>query len=249
MQSLQESNRGVHNFRLVALTDAPEHRRKEVVARYPDFQFDFFPAKYVSWPEATLLRYEAYQPISHEVSSGADFVAHIDADMLVNGRLSNSLFRKLRNREVAFALHPGWYRPKNPISRAIYYLRASERRVSDRRVVEENGGLGHWEISKKSRAFVPLNRRADYVCGGFWIAKANFFPQLVENLAQRIQIDLENNVIARWHDESHVNAWCSENPAKRKILGPQYCFSRGNSNLFGKKNVIEAVRKGKNRVR
>ena len=44
-----------------------------------------------------------------------------------------------------------------------------------------------------------------------------------EILAERTKMDLGNEVIPLWHDESHMNKYMSENPPT-KILDPGYAY-------------------------
>jgi hypothetical protein len=103
------------------------------------------------------------------------------------------------------------------------------------------GSLGTWETRKKSSAYVPRNTRATYVCGGFWLAKKPDFIKLVTKLDSETDIDTTNGVVAKWHDESHLNKWASETGCT--VLDPSFCYDSSYDWLRGLPEVIRAVRK------
>jgi hypothetical protein len=47
---------------------------------------------------------------------------------------------------------------------------------------------------------------------------------MIEDLDSRINQDLENNVIAVWHDESHLNKFFIEHKNRVHTLGPEYAY-------------------------
>ena len=46
----------------------------------------------------------------------------------------------------------------------------------------------------------------------------------MKELDRRTTIDEKNNVIAVWHDESHLNCFYSETIEKVHTVGPEYAF-------------------------
>ena len=47
---------------------------------------------------------------------------------------------------------------------------------------------------------------------------------MAEVLADRVTKDLENDVIALWHDESQMNRYLIDNPPTLSLT-PSYCFA------------------------
>lgn len=47
--------------------------------------------------------------------------------------------------------------------------------------------------------------------------------RMVTRLARNVRIDTSNNLIAKWHDESHINRWFVENGAT--ALDPSWAYS------------------------
>ena len=228
------------------LTDSPtsvsQYSRQLGVTAVKVFEFPE-----ITWPAATLLRYEAYSVHRDEIQDGVDYVVHVDADMLLRSWPTARLWEQLDRAGVLLVRHPGYFRSRNPITRMIS-LDLGEM-VSDRRRLKFMGGLGDWETNPHSAAYVPRNQRRDYVCGGVWFATPQEFSRLTVKIAAQIRLDSEKGFIAKWHDESHLNQWAAENPSRHEVLGPEFCFVEGYRHLAGMEPVIEAVEKGTNRVR
>ena len=64
-------------------------------------------------------------------------------------------------------------------------------------------------------------------CGAFAVLRlCSYFAAylaLCRELKKRTDEDLQNNVIARFHDESQLNRLVAETPGKFRILPPDYC--------------------------
>ena len=64
-------------------------------------------------------------------------------------------------------------------------------------------------------------------CGAFAVIRlCSYFAAylaLCRELKKRTDEDLQNNVIARFHDESQLNRLVAETPGKFRILPPDYC--------------------------
>jgi hypothetical protein len=64
-----------------------------------------------------------------------------------------------------------------------------------------------------------------YVQGSFNGGTSTAYLALVRQLEKNIQADLDNNIIAVWHDESHLNRYVSDKHPK--VLSPAYAYSEG----------------------
>ena len=63
-----------------------------------------------------------------------------------------------------------------------------------------------------------------YWQGCLWGGRIPEVFDLMTELDRRTTIDEKNNVIAVWHDESHLNCFYSENKEKVHTVGPEYAF-------------------------
>ena len=77
-----------------------------------------------------------------------------------------------------------------------------------------------YERNKKSLAYIAYGIGDCYVQGAFFGGNTKAFIKMSETLANNIKTDLFNNIIAIWHDESHLNKYILFN--KIKILGLEY---------------------------
>lgn len=85
------------------------------------------------------------------------------------------------------------------------------------------GGRGTPETRKQSLAYVSPMEDMMYFAGGFNGGKTAIFLEMSKILSENIKKDLENNIIAIWHDESHMNRYFIDNPPTL-ALEPSYCY-------------------------
>jgi len=77
-----------------------------------------------------------------------------------------------------------------------------------------------YEKNPLSTAFISGDKGTHYFIGGLNGGKTENYLQMIRILKDNIKRDLENNIIAVWHDESHLNQYMiDKNP---KILGYEY---------------------------
>lgn len=94
------------------------------------------------------------------------------------------------------------------------------------------GTCGTPEYRKISTAAVPYGVTDQYFCGGFNGGDAKTFLRMADTLRQNIDKDTENNIIAKWHDESHLNKYLYENPPA-KVLTPSFCYPEDYAGQYG----------------
>lgn len=87
-----------------------------------------------------------------------------------------------------------------------------------------------YDRNPKSLAYVAPGEEGEYYfAGGFNGGSTKRFLEMSEVIADRVNKDLENNVIALWHDESQMNRYLIDNPPTL-ILSPSYCFAEEHMN-------------------
>lgn len=79
-----------------------------------------------------------------------------------------------------------------------------------------------FEKNPKSAAFVPREKFITYVYGGVNFGKTKPYLEYVNECLDGVERDLDNGVIAKWHDESHTNRYLSFHPEKCKVLYNNY---------------------------
>lgn len=191
------------------------------------------------WPMPTLLRYELLSNVQANIEGR--IIMHLDADMLFVSQVTKQdLNLAIGSKEIALIRHPGFFRPAG-VARIKFYLSNLNYLVRDVRSCLLIGGIGSWELARKSRAFVSRKKRKVYVCGGIWFGNRDSILKLCSMLSVRVNDDLAEGIIAKFHDESHLN-WYAAN-FNCEVNNPEYCFEESYPQLKGIKSKIVAVNK------
>lgn len=164
------------------------------------------------WPEATLLRYEFISQIENELNS--EFLMYLDSDMRVVGDIAEIVLKLGKSEGIGVVTHPGFFRPPG-IERVRFYMTSLPsllRDIKNSFLISKH--LGAWERNKLSTSFVQRGRRKSYVHGAIWFGYREDFVSMCKTLTTQTRIDLENDIIACWHDESHLNCYITKNRHK-----------------------------------
>lgn len=165
--------------------------------------------KNLGWPNNTLKRFDIFLRVEEELKS-FDFIFFMNANCKCVDKISEEEFLT-DDKGLIVVKHPG------------YYNVSIEKYDYDR--------------NAKSKAFIEKGKGLYYVCGGVNGGKAEAYLELVHVLQKWIQEDEENGIIAKWHDESHLNRYildCDD----YMILGPEYCYPENWKLPFKAKIVV-----------
>lgn len=221
---------GDDQFDFILLTD-----KEDFVPTVRLSSFNKVVISSLGWPWATLMRYHLI--VKHLSRAKSENVCYLDADSIVHYPFWRNLDMNRLQNGVALVRHPGFYRS----NRIKLYSSDFRFLLRDLKLICVEGALGNWEKRKGSRAYVPFLKRRDYVCGGVWLGRKKEILKMCSDLQKQVDIDLSKNLIARWHDESYLNAYKIN--TKTTILGPEYCHSIGLQNLVDLDVYVEAVTK------
>ena len=108
-----------------------------------------------------------------------------------------------------------------------------------------------YDRNPKSLAYVPAGQEGElYYAGGFNGGSTKRFMEMAEVLADRVTKDLENDVIALWHDESQMNRYLIDNPPTLSLT-PSYCFAEEQmyNSEYPYDAIIIALKKDHNELR
>jgi histo-blood group ABO system transferase len=164
----------------------------------------------------TLGRYKIFTNNSDTLSE-MDYLFYCDADMKFVGNVGDEILG-----ERVGTIHPGFFHNPNSSNVAL-------------------------EKRPQSLAYLPINTIKNYYAGGFNGGTSEEFLKMSKIISNNIDIDLEkHNIIAEWHDESHMNKYFYENNPSIE-LSPSYCYPESLSLPFEKK--LLALNKNHNEIR
>ena len=160
-----------------------------------------FSQEHLDWPYITLKRFEIINK-AREIISNHDWFVFIDGDALVVDRIEEEDF--FTDKPLFGVHHPCHYLKMPP----------------------HNQYPGAYEITENCNAAIDLDKYQPkvYYQGCFWGGKTPEVCAMIDELEYRVGDDLKRNVIALWHDESHLNKYFIENPNLVHTYGPEYAF-------------------------
>lgn len=146
------------------------------------------------WPYSTLMRFKIINKIKNKLKKYSHII-FIDADMYVNTPVTEEEF--FSHEKPLFGVKHDSYVNKP----------------------------GEFEFNKISTAAVSKeDDLSDYCVGAFWGGQTKDLLKLIEVLEKRVETDLKNNYIAKWHDESQLNKYFIENKSQVHVLDPSYAY-------------------------
>ncbi len=81
-----------------------------------------------------------------------------------------------------------------------------------------------YERRSKSTAHIGYQEGKHYYAGGFNGGSTKEFLKMSEKIANNVITDLNNGIVAIWHDESHMNRYLIDNPPTLSLT-PSYCYA------------------------
>lgn len=150
------------------------------------------------WPFGTLLRFSIFLQREENIKE-CDYLFFFNADAEFVKPITEDMIlpRKELGEDIVVVRHAGQY-DKSP-----------EEFTYDR--------------NPDSLAYIPQGAGKIYVCGGVNGGTSEAYLRMCHTLADRIQDDLNRNVIALWHDESHLNKYILEYDHYR-LLTPSFTY-------------------------
>lgn len=174
-------------------------------------KFDYSDAENVTityaykkgWPYDTLLRFEMFLQKQKELAE-FDYVYFFNANMQFINYVDLAEITPCQWHDGLVAgSHPG--------------------RRGD--VLAGNPDNFGYERRPESTAYVPYGQGKHYVCGAFNGGTSKDFLKMCKKLKANVQKDLDNNIVARVDDESHLNAYLIDK--EFLLCGRAYGFPEG----------------------
>lgn len=175
-----------------------------------------FEIEHEPWPMVTLKRFHYFTRHAAALRD-MDYLFYIDVDMRFVAPCGDEILPGTEQALVAVE-HPAFYRGHRGIgSRLIDRLTGG--RWSSRPLPHK---ALPFERNPRSRACISDPEHRVYYYGGFNGGEAPAFLAMADTLRVAVDEDLANGIVARWHDESHLNRYLCGRSAKR--LPPSYCY-------------------------
>jgi hypothetical protein len=147
-------------------------------------------------PVGTLLRYNYYLEKKNELEQ-YDYLYHIDCDMQLVSNVGDEILG-----DRVCTLHPGWFL-RHDIESFEYDRNPTCKAFVDVKDPRVKPGCMYQNCFK----------------GG----NSHEFIKMASSIRNDCEIDLRNNIVARWHDESYMNKYMLDNPPT-KLLSPGYAY-------------------------
>lgn len=153
----------------------------------------------LGWPNNTLKRFHIFLKIKKQLEQETDYLFFCNANLLFKAPIGPEILPPENSNGLVGTLHPGFYASTN---KEFTY----ERRVNSSAYISEGSGK-------------------HYYAGGFSGGRTKSYLQLCETLKSWVDIDDSNNIVAIWHDESHINKYFITYPPF--TLSPAYLYPEG----------------------
>jgi histo-blood group ABO system transferase len=153
------------------------------------------------FPNDTLYRYNYMLLVKEHLDKNTQYMFYFDVDMDIEDYVFENILPDI-NTPLLGTRHPGFI-----MQHPFQY------------------SYGSPEMNPLSTAYIPPEKRINnYIAGGFNGGITKYFLKMAKHIDDNIKIDDKNNVIAIWHDESHLNNYYTFNENLFKILQPEYCY-------------------------
>jgi hypothetical protein len=162
----------------------------------------------LGWPFDTLKRFEMFLQVESELEK-FDYLFFFNANMRVVEIVDKTFLPS--DEEGLLAVKHTWLYNTSPTEFPL-------------------------ETNPKSTAYIEPGTATHYFMGGLNGGTTRCYLQLIKDINRNIYEDLGKNIIAIWHDESHLNKYLLGK--KIKILGTEYGYPQGAELPFKPKIII-----------
>ena len=155
--------------------------------------------EHLDWPYITLYRFKILEKARKDIED-CDWLVFLDADAIPVTTITEEEF--FTDKPLFGVHHPCHFLKMAPHTEAP----------------------GAYEQNPKCEAYVDVSKSLPpvYWQGCLWGGKVPEVCAMIDELEARVNRDLERDVVAVWHDESHLNKYYLENEFKVNVFHPQY---------------------------
>lgn len=163
-----------------------------------DKNITFVEQAKLGWPHDTLMRYKMFMRILPQLEQYTH-IYFLNANVIFKQEVGDEFLPDTQTENgITAVIHPGFY--NKPAAQFTY------------------------DRQPNSLAYIPAGKGKHYLVGGINGGVASSYLKLIRTLNDNINKDLEKNIIALWHDESHFNRYIYDLDYKVKILCPEYAY-------------------------
>ena len=157
--------------------------------------------EHLEWPYITLKRFEIINK-ARAVIDNMDWLVFLDADAIPVTTITEEEF--LTDKPLFGVHHPCHYLGMDPHTKAP----------------------GAYEQNPKCEAYVDVSKTLPpvYWQGCLWGGKVPEVCAMIDELEARVNRDLENDIVAVWHDETQINRYFLERTQDVHTFSPSYAF-------------------------
>lgn len=149
------------------------------------------------WPYITLYRFKFMNQASDDLLK-MDYVIFIDADLWpIDETWCSEIFPPGHDHDFFGVQHPGF--------------------IGQQGTFEDNPNSTAYSYGKNYDT-------SNYWQGCFWGGRSNVIVKMIKELDYRVDEDLNKGIIAKWHDESHMNKFFLENKERTITLHPGFAL-------------------------
>ena len=164
------------------------------------------------FPHDSLFRFDMFLKVKKEVLA-YDYVFFFNANMLFVDTVTYDIFPKKKFKGLIGVVHPMGFK------------------------YEKFPSMFTYERNKKSKAYIKKEKKDyKYYMGGFNGGSVEEYYTMVSECSKNIHDDYDNNIVAIFHDESHLNKYFSDH--KVHSLSTCYGFPEGGNFPFKPKIII-----------
>lgn len=106
-------------------------------------------------------------------------------------------------------------------------------------IILDNRNMFTYDRTPHSLAYMAENEGENYFMGSLNGGKAKEYLTLIHTLVENTQKDLENNIVALWHDESHLNRYFYDHKGEVRILPIGYFEAEGKESIEKTKIILQ----------
>jgi histo-blood group ABO system transferase len=175
------------------------------------------------FPLDTLYRYKYLLDFGIKVELYCDYIYYLDVDMRIVDKVGEEILPN-KNKPLVGTKHPGF--------------------------AFSNNKNGSPETRDISTAYInPDDYKNIYIAGGFNGGYSFYFRQMAITIQNNINIDKSKDIMAVWHDESHLNKYFIDNFDMFNILEPDYCYPENYHEEIPCSQKILALNKNHHKIR